>query len=74
MNKGDFPLHPTQLQITNARLSAIEQHAALSAQPAFTAADFKPVQVHIFPAEGDLQFVLKLCNAGVVRHEQGSAR
>jgi hypothetical protein len=56
------------------RLSGIriEKHPALSAQPVFTAADLKTVQVHIFPAEGDLQYLVKLRDAAVTRHQQAS--
>src|SRR5271166_1065812 len=54
------PLHSAQLQIANPYLSGIriEKHAPLSAQSVFTAADLKTVQMHIFPAKGDLQYVV----------------
>lgn len=68
------PLHPAQLQITNPYLSGvgIKEGAAVSAQTVFTAADLKTVQVHIFPAEGHLQYLVKLCDAGVARNQQAS--
>lgn len=68
------PLHPAQLQISNPYLSGvrIEKHAALSAQPVFTAADLKTVQVHVFPAEGDLQYLVKLRDGRVARDQQAS--
>jgi hypothetical protein len=34
--------------------------------------DLKTVQMHIFPAKGDLQYVVKLRDAGVARHQQAS--
>ena len=45
--------HSAQLQIANPHLSGVgvKEYAALSAQPVFTAADLKTVQVHIFPAK-----------------------
>jgi len=65
-------LHPTQLQTANPYLAGVrtEKRGALSAQSVFTAANLKTMQVHIFPAEGDLQYVVKLCDAGVARHQQ----
>src|ERR1700688_4237469 len=57
---------------TGAHLSGIgiEKYSTFKAQPLFTAADLKTMQVHIFPAEGDLQYVVKLCDAAVTRHQQ----
>jgi hypothetical protein len=47
------------LYTANGLLSGIrfEEQAALAAQSIFSAADLKTVQVHNFPAEGDLQCV-----------------
>jgi hypothetical protein len=56
------PLHPAQLQIANPYLSGLrfEEHATLTVQSVFTATDLKTVQVHIFPAEDDLHYFVKL--------------
>ncbi len=70
------PLHPAQLQIANSYLSGVrfEKHATLTAHSVFTAADLKTVQVHIFPAESDLQYLVKLRDTGVARNQQASDR
>jgi hypothetical protein len=70
------PLHSAQLQIANPYLSGvrIENHAPLSAQSVFTAADLKTVQVHIFPPKGDLQYVVKLRDGDAARHQQASPK
>jgi hypothetical protein len=67
-------LHPAQPQIANPYLSGIgiKEYAAISAQSVFAAADLKTVQVHILPAEGDLQYPVKLRDNGVTRHQQPS--
>ena len=61
-------------QIANPYLSGvgIKEYAAISAQSVFTAADLKTVQVHIFPAEGDLQYLVKLRDGRVARDQQAS--
>ena len=68
------PLHPAQLQIADSYLSGVrfKKHTTLTAQSVFTAADLKTVQVHIFPAESDLQYPVKLRDTGVTRHQQPS--
>jgi len=73
-NVPDEPLHPAQLQIANPYLSGVrlEKDATLTAQSVFTAADLKTVQVHIFPAESCLQYIVKKRDAGVTRHQQPS--
>ena len=64
------PLHPAQLQVANPYLSGVrfEKHATLTANSVFTAADLKTVQVHIFPAESDLQYLVKLRDTGVAQN------
>ncbi len=52
------------------RLLARIHSDALSAKPVFSATDLKRVKVHVFPAEGDLQYLVKLRDAGVARHQQ----
>jgi hypothetical protein len=43
-----------------------------SREPVLSATDIKSVEVHVFPTEGDLQYLVNSRDTGITRHQQPS--